>query len=131
MIYWPSTPGAEDIIAIPNQYGLSPKDVQGKQLALHIRNDVGRWEIGSTGFDIDAVTPDWLLLYLFNPDPLPEGYLPPDGEYTYEALLVTPNPDTDPIPASRTLSVGIMQFGEYKAERTQYDNPIEYEQYDN
>lgn len=129
MIYWPSTPGAEYIIAIPNQYGLTAEDIASVKFV--VLNNVGRQVYPSGDFQVDEVTPDWLLLHLSNEDPMEEGSLPPDGEYTYEALLVTPNPDTDPIPASRTLSVGIMQFGEYKAERTQYDNPIEYEQYDN
>lgn len=120
MIYWPSTPGAEYTIAIPNHYGLTNGDVQGKQVHIHVRNNVGRWGIGSDGFDVDEVTPNWILLRLSNDDPMEEGALPPDGEYTYEAVL-----------GDKTLSVGVMQFGEYTAERKEYEKPIEYEQYDN
>lgn len=130
MIYWPTTPGAGYVIAVPNHYGLTQGDVDGKQLQFHIRNNVGRWEIGSGGFVLDGVSPDWLMLYLSNDDPLPEGDLPPDGEYTYEAVLVTPDPDTGEAVEEKVLSVGIMQFGEYTAERRQYEKPIVYEQYD-
>lgn len=131
MIYWPTTPGAGYIIAVPNNYSLTNGDVQGKQLCFHVRNNVGRWEIGSSGFTPDAVTPNWLVLTLTNDDPIEEGSFPPEGEYTYEAVLVTPDPDTGEATEEKILSVGIMQFGEYTAERRQYEKPIEYEQYDN
>lgn len=121
MIYWNTTPGAAYDISVPNQYGLQPTD--GGRLRFDVLNTMGRSVYPSGLFDIDVFTPAWLVLKLVNTEDVTD--YPPAGEYSYRASLVV---DGQP---DRLLSEGIMIFGDYTADRQQYDNTIEYEQYDN
>lgn len=121
MIYWNTTPGAAFDISVPNQFGLQPQE--GAALRFEVLNNVGRAVYPSGVFNIDAVTPAWMVLHFSNDEEITD--YPPAGEYTYRAyLVVAGEPD-------RLLSEGIMIFGDYTADRQQYDNTIQYEQYDN
>lgn len=127
MIYWPITPGAEFTIAFPNNLGLKPEDLEELDLYVEIRNDVGLWTLTGSGWDFDA-TPGWILVYMTNPDEVDPSFYPPEGEYTYEAHVEHPSPDGDDY-SDRILSRGLMVFGDYKAERKEYDKEIYYQQY--
>jgi len=121
MIYWNTTPGAAYDIAIPNNIGITPAEVEEMELVIVIQNNVGRWDVDGTGWIIDEVTPGYLLLHLTNSDDPWE--FPPDGEYTYWAYLF--NEHTELL-----LSQGLMIFGDYEADRIEYEQTTEYEQYD-
>ena len=124
MIYWNTTPGATFDIAVPNLYGLTSDDTTGLQLGFEVRNNVGLQQLVSA-VTIDAVTPAWIVSHQVNAQELPDNAFPPEGEYTYRAIL------WDPVKAEevRTLSDGIMIFGSYAANREQFDKAIQYEQY--
>lgn len=124
MIYWNTTPGATFDIAVPNQYGLTADDVAGLELGFEVRNNVGLQRLVSA-IAIDAITPAWIVSHQENAQELQKDSFPPDGEYTYRAVLWDP----DKAEEVRTLSDGIMIFGNYTANREQFDKAIYYEQY--
>ena len=126
MIYWNTTPGAEFRIAVPNQYGLSVLDVEGLTLRFEVKNDVGLWVVSSGALAIDSITPNWISTDVTNPQDLAADAYPPQGEYTYRAILW----DEEHSREVRDLSAGLMIFGTYTAEHDQYNKPTTYEQYD-
>ena len=126
MIYWNTTPGAEFRIEVPNQYGLSVLDVEGLYLRFEVKNDVGLWVVSSGALAIDSITPNWIATDVTNPQDLAADAYPPQGEYTYRAILW----DEAHSREVRDLSAGLMIFGTYTAERDQYNKPTTYEQYD-
>lgn len=125
MIYWNTAPGAEYDITVPNQYGITPADVEGMTLRFEVRGNVELQTFPSGVFPIDAVTPGWIVTHHSNSQEIHENDFPPDGEYSYRAFVWDPDAEKE----VRTLSEGVMVFGKYKMEREQYDKAIEYEQY--
>lgn len=125
MIYWNTTPGAEYDIAVPNPRGILPEDVAGMALHFEVLGDVSLKQFPSGDFPIDAVTPGWFITHQINAETVAPGDFPPDGEYTYRAYLV-PQGGGERI----LVSEGLVIFGDYHADREQYDKPIQYEQYD-
>ena len=130
MLYWPFTPGAVYDIAIPKSKPLTAEELADGNIHIHLRNEVGRWEIDGGDWDWDE-TPLYILLHCVNDaDPEP-GYFPPAGEYTYEAFVEIIDPDGDGY-SHRLISTGLAVFGDYGHAIQQYeDNETIYEQYGN
>ena len=126
MIYWNTTPGATYTITVPNQFGITPRDAEGLSLRFEVKNNVGLWERVSGVFTIDGVTPNWISFNMTNLQEIQPGDFPADGEYTYRAFLWDDAAGRE----VRVLSVGLMIFGAYDADREQYINSTNYEQYD-
>ena len=121
MIYWPTIPDYTMVVAFPNSYGFAAAGWEGDPF-LVIRNDVGRWVIEGD-WALEDVTANYFISRWDVPDPMPEHYFPPRGEYTYELWW---GPDTD---HRMVVSEGILIIGDYKAKKTEYEQTIYYEQY--
>lgn len=118
MIYWPLTPGTSFTLAFPNTApGEALEWEEGAWLELE--NNVSLLKFGGY-IDFDQMDKEFCFCYWTNPDDLDPADYPPQGEYTYTLRRGEDGP---------VVSKGIMILGAYDADRTEYEQTIQYEQY--